>query len=95
MTKTLKELQEGHPEWCFTCGKYWLEPGGIHTCHESPLLAALITAEREDEARIEELEEALTSIEEISNECDQQRTASERCYEIRTYARAALKGGQP
>jgi len=52
MTKTLKELQEEHPEWCFRCGKHWLEPGGIHTCHEHPVTAALIAKAQEDEARI-------------------------------------------
>lgn len=61
MTKTLKELELKHPEWCFVCGAYFTG-SAEHQLYcverrswDDPMIAALIAAKREDEARIAEL----------------------------------------
>lgn len=51
---TLADLKAKHPEWCFNCGhKEALAP--FHPCYPGHVIAALIAAKLEDEARIEEL----------------------------------------
>lgn len=48
---TIEEMKAQHPEWCFTCGNWHLHSGGIHTCHENPVIAALIAAKLEKELK--------------------------------------------
>lgn len=62
MTKTLKELELEHPEWCWKCGcrdRTACESGHLFCGASGEIIASLTAAKRGDEVRIAELEKQL------------------------------------
>ena len=74
MTKTLKELELKHPEWCFVCGAYFTG-SAEHQLYcverrswDDPMIAALTAAKLEDEATIKEKDARIAELERKFNE---------------------------